>query len=247
MIDLVRRALPVGLVVWSLVLVGEFAPEALAGISVFRVRTHEFHGLRFLDPGAVLRTAGIGPDASLWDDPGPWEERLARHPLVVRAEIRRRFPSTLVVSVEEREPVGLVPAPTLVAVDAGGQRLPLDPTRFPLDYPVLRPDGRRGEGSGEVSDPVGRLARAAAVMRTDAEFWSEVSEVEYAPGGGMIIHRGDPEVLFLLSEDVEPRRLREGMAVLEDALQRSAGRRPKRVDLRFQEHVFLDWGRGGPP
>ena len=61
------------------------------------------------------------------------------------------------------------------------------------------------------------------------------------------MRRGSPEVVFLFPPQVEPHRIREGMAVLEDALVRSRGRAPVRVDLRFEENVFLDWGREGRP
>lgn len=56
--------------------------------------------------------------------------------------ISRRFPSTLVVTVEEFQPVALIPARSgLQAYDATGRGLPLDPSRTPVDLPVLeRPD-----------------------------------------------------------------------------------------------------------
>ncbi|HSG50176.1 MAG TPA: FtsQ-type POTRA domain-containing protein [Longimicrobiales bacterium] len=233
---------------WTLSLAGERAPEALAKVPVFRARKHEFHGLRFLTSQTVLRTAGIGPDASLWDDPHAWEERLERHPLVQDAQVRRRFPSTLVVTVEERSPVGLVPTPTLEPVDAEGRFLPLDPSRFPLDYPILRPGHIQGGGDAEMSQlKIRELAAAAALMRTEAEFWSQVSEVEAGDNGGLVVHRGQPEVIFRLPPKVEPHRLREAMAVLDDAMSRGGGRTPESVDLRFADYVFLDWGRGGRP
>lgn len=246
-----RLAFRVGLavaLVWTLSLALDSAPQALARVPVFRARKHEFHGLRFLSTESVLRTAGIGPDATLWDDPEEWETRLERHPLVANARVDRRFPSTLVVSVEERSPVGLVPNPTLTPVDAEGRFLPLDPSRFPLDYPVLRPSGPGGAGDDEpLSVRVRELAAAAALMRSDAEFWSEVSEIEPGPHGGLVVHRGSPEILFRLPGRVEPQRLREALAVLVDARARGKGRMPVSVDLRFAEYVFLDWGRGGKP
>lgn len=233
---------------WTLSLAAARAPDALAKVPVFRARHHEFHGLRFLTSQTILRTAGIGPDASLWEDPHAWEERLERHPMVQDAHVRRRFPSTLVVTVEERSPVGLVPTPTLEPVDAEGRFLPLDPSRFPLDYPILRPGHIQGSGDDEMSHlKIRELAAAAALMRGDAEFWSQVSVIEVGPQGGLVVHRGQPEVLFRLPSTVEPHRLREAMVVLTDAVSRGGGRVPESVDLRFADYVFLDWGREGRP
>lgn len=245
---LVVRVALVGALVWTLSLIGDFAPGLLAKVPVFRARNHEFHGLRFLNEEMVRTTAGIGPEASLWDDPTPWEEALERHPLVREAHVDRRFPSTLVVRVQERAPVGLVPTPTLAPVDAEGNLLPLDPARFPLDYPILRVATVSDEEGETLSGiRLRKLAGAAAVLRADAEFWSAISEVAEGTHGELLVRRGSPEVVFLFPPQVEPHRIREGMAVLEDALARSQGRAPIRVDLRFEDNVFLDWGREGRP
>lgn len=242
-----RVTLAVALV-WTLSLVGEFAPQALARVPVFRVRNHEFHGLRFLRPQTVLNAAGIGPDASVWDDPSAWEERLERHPLIRDARVERRFLSTLVVRVEERAPVGLVPTPALEPVDADGRILPLDPSRFPLDYPILRVAGiTHGDEEPVPDSRLRALAAAAVVMRGEAEFWSLVSEIGEGAQGGVVARRGNPEVLFLFPARVEARRIREGLAALEDAVARGEGRIPRSVDLRFDDYVFLDWGREGRP
>lgn len=245
---LVVRVALVGALVWTLSLVGDFAPGLLAKVPVFRARKHEFHGLRFLNEELVRSTAGIGPEASLWDDPAPWEEALEQHPLIREAHVGRRFPFTLVVRVEERAPVGLVPTPTLEPVDREGNFLPLDPSRFPLDYPILRVGATGGDESAALAATrLRKLAGAAAVLRGDAEFWSAISEVAEGTHGEVVVRRGSPEVVFLFPPQVEPHRIREAMAVLEDALSRSRGRAPVQVDLRFEDNVFLDWGREGRP
>lgn len=241
---LFRIALVTALVA-TLVLAGEFAPEALARVPTFRARHHEFHGLRYLTEGSVLRTAQIGPDASIWDDPSEWVERLERHPLVESASVERRFPSTLVVRVEERVPVGLVPTPTLEPVDREGRYLTLDPARFPLDYPILRVPSVPGRPDVKPSEVrIRQLASAAAVMRLEADFWREVSEIEPGIHGGIVVRRGNPEVVFRFPPQVETRRIRAGMVALEDAVTRGDGSLPLSVDLRFADYVFLDWDRG---
>ncbi|UCC26544.1 MAG: FtsQ-type POTRA domain-containing protein [Gemmatimonadales bacterium] len=229
--------------VWVVSVAVEVAPAALAKVPVFRVRDHDFVGLRYLTPETVLRTAGIGPDASVWDEATAWEERLERHPLVREARIRRRFPTTLVVEVDERIPVGLVPTPTLEPVDAEGRYLPLDPSRFPLDFPVLRP---RPAVDGNVTPPhaeIRELAAAAAVMRTEPDFWSEISEIGHGPQGGIVVRRGQPEVVFHFPPKVDVTRVREALAVLRDAEYRGVRRPPESVDLRFAGYVYPYWGR----
>ena len=224
-----------------LTVAGRRVPEALARVSTFRATDHEFHGLRFLTGETVLLAAGIGPEANLWDDPTPWEERLESHPLVRSAAVGRRFPGTLTITVEERTPVGLVPRPTLEPVDRDGRALPLDPSRFPLDYPILRPGSVGGE-SGEASTvQLRELAAEAETIRQESDFWSGVSEVRPGPHGGFELFWGQPTVLFRMAKPVELRRIREGMAALQDARERADGRWPRSVDLRFANLVILGW------
>lgn len=228
----------VGLVVG----LGPRVPEALARVDTFRATRHEFEGLRFLTGEAVLTAAGIDQEANIWEDPEPWEERLEQHPLILDAHVGRRFPGTLVISLTERTPVGLVPTPALEPVDREGAFLPLDPSRFPLDYPILRPQPVAGEEDGEASAVQRReLAAAAETMRQESDFWSQVSEIRPGPHGGFEVRWGRPEVLFRLKKPVELRRIRHGMAALEDARSRSGDRLPLKVDLRFEDLVVLGW------
>lgn len=244
---LFRIGLAVALVA-TLVTALEQAPELLARVPIFEAKDHEFHGLTYLTEEAVLRTAGIGPDANLWEDPAVWEERLERHPLVAVAQVERRFPGTLVIRVEERRPVGLVPTPVLAPVDAEGRYLPLDPSRFPLDYPILRParGGVFGEGK-PASIHVRPLARAAAALRSDPEFWTDVSEIRIDHHGAVEVRWGQPEIVFQFPPQVESRRIRVGMAAVADAQRRAGDRRLLRVDQRFGDHVTLEWDREGAP
>ena len=89
----------------------------------------------------------IPPHASVWDDTSEWEKRLETHPLVMNAKIHRRFPGTLLLEIEECEPVALFPSPTLVPVDGTGRILPIDPTLHRLDLPLISAGGGDGPNS----------------------------------------------------------------------------------------------------
>ena len=78
-------------------------------------------------------------------------------------------------------------------------------------------------------------------MRGESAFWSEVSEVVAGDHGGVDVWWGQPEVLFQFPPQVEGRRIRVGLEALKNAEERTEGRRPLRVDLRYGEKVFLDW------
>jgi hypothetical protein len=117
----------------------------------------------------------------------------------------------------------------------------LDPSRFPLDYPILRPGTVEGEGEEISTVQLRELAAAAETIRLESDFWSRVSEVRPGPHGGFEVLWGQPTVLVRLAKPVELRRIREGMAALQDARDRVGDAWPISVDLRFADLVILGW------
>ncbi|HEX9565951.1 MAG TPA: FtsQ-type POTRA domain-containing protein [Gemmatimonadaceae bacterium] len=119
-----------------------WGPPLFRRMDFFRVREVEVRNARFTPPDEVRQRLGIDTTFSIWDDMGPLEERVATHPQVSGVRITRRFPSTLVVRLEEHLPIALVPSRDgLRAYDAAGRALPLNPSRTPVDLPIVqRPD-----------------------------------------------------------------------------------------------------------
>lgn len=152
-----------------LALVGPWwAPPLLRRLDFFRVRHVEVRDARFTLPEAVRERLGIDTTFSIWDDLEPLRERVAAHPQVSAVRISRRFPSTLVVRLDEYLPVALVPAAAgLRAWDAAGRALPLDPSRTPVDLPIIaRPDSAILRLLGDLQAGVREVyARVNAVRR----------------------------------------------------------------------------------
>jgi cell division protein FtsQ len=222
-------------------LAGRHIPEALARVEVFRVRDVVVEGVHYLDPKEIRSAADIPDTASVWHELEPWGRRVEAHPMIVDASVRRRLPATLVVRVREREPVALAATPVLKPVDREGRLLPLDPARVRLDLPVVRvqPDPVAPDGP----PPLMRLrsaARAAERLRVDPEFFAALSAVELDGRGDLVVRWGSAaQVSFRLALPVDPRRLREGLVVLADALKRYPDRSPREVDLRHADQVVL--------
>src|SRR5262245_6801527 len=97
------------LVGWGLSWAAPRIPPALARVDWFRVRGVRVEGVHYLTASEVEEVADVAPDANLWDATGPVAARVRTHPLVRDVRVSRRLPATLVLHVEEREPVGLVP------------------------------------------------------------------------------------------------------------------------------------------
>ena len=218
-------------------------PEALARMELFRVREVRLQGNRFLTQEEAARTVALPPGANVWDDLSAWEERLAAHPLVKEAKVRRRLLGTLVAEVVEREPVALVPSPTLEPVDAEGRILPIDPARHRLDLPILTPWGSGGE---EVLTLTQRRILAAEVARlgeADPELVARLSELSLDRRGDLRARIWEPAVTLSLPLGLPSRRIREGFAALADAGERFEGRAATDLDLRYQDQVVVRLGR----
>ncbi|MFL5621786.1 MAG: cell division protein FtsQ/DivIB [Gemmatimonadaceae bacterium] len=107
-------------------------------MAFFRVRNVEVRGTRYLQPNVIVSRLSVDTLASLWDDLGPYRDRIRRHPQISEVSISRRMPGTLVVTIRENLPVGLIQTPTgLAPYDSLGRRLPIDPAQTNLDLPIV--------------------------------------------------------------------------------------------------------------
>lgn len=115
-----------------------WAPLLLRRMAFFRVRRIEIVGARYVAPGDILARLHVDTLASVWDPTAPLANRVAAQTGILRADVQRKLPGTLVIEIIERTPVALVPASTGFRVyDERGVVLPIDPTRVPVDAPVL--------------------------------------------------------------------------------------------------------------
>ncbi|GMV08055.1 MAG: hypothetical protein AMXMBFR53_43300 [Gemmatimonadota bacterium] len=220
---------------------GSRVAEAVSTLDTFRVTDVEIVGLESLDRGEILALMDVTQHSRVWDDLGRWEDRLATHPLLKEARVRRRIPGTLVVDLVERRAVALAPTPVLEPVDADGIFLPLDPAERRLDLPVL--------AVGELPPPGARLlsarnrvlaAEVARLLEADTAFLQMVSEVGWGEDRHTLVVRwSEPRVDFLLAPGAPPLRLREGLTVLRDALGREPSEVPQVIDLRYADQVLV--------
>lgn len=148
------------------------APAVARQMAFFRVRRVEVVGARYLAPETVARSLRLRAGASVADPTEGLAKRALSVPGVLTAEVSRRLPGTLVVTVTEREPVALVPQRDGMAmVDARARVLPYDPRRVAPDLPVLR------DADAAVAGVLGRVreldptlyAQTSAAWREDQE------------------------------------------------------------------------------
>ncbi|HEY8852889.1 MAG TPA: FtsQ-type POTRA domain-containing protein [Gemmatimonadaceae bacterium] len=169
-----------GILLVAVIMAGAWGVRSAARqMAFFRVRSVEVRGVRYLQPNEVLARLRVDTLMSLWDDLDPLRERVRHHPQVSGVTITRRLPGTLVVTIQENQPVALIQSSAgLVPYDSAGHVLPIDPARINLDLPIVA-----------TSDPV-LLKLVGAIRYTVPRVFSRIEEVR---------RTGRDEVLLTLS------------------------------------------------
>lgn len=217
-----RRLWLLGGVTALMFLLSVGGPLLLRRSSFFRVRRVDVLGARYLSGPEVVRAMRLAPKASLFDPLEGIQDAVVAIPGVRRATVSRRWPGTLVVRVDEFEPVALTPRRgTLALMDGRGRVLPFDPTRAPADLPVAEADARVARLVARIKELEPGLFRAivAAEGRQD----------------DVVLQAGDRS--FLLRADAGPAQIR-ALAAARDDLGRK-GWKYRELDARFTDRVFV--------
>lgn len=229
----------------AVVLVLRAVPGALAGIALFEVAEVRVEGADMVPDREILEWAAIPDSANVWDDPEAWEAAVAAHPVVRGVRIRRDLPSTLVVEIEEREPVAFVATPVLEPVDLEGNILPVDPSRVRLDLPVVRILDRTGGDSLPSPHRLRPPVEAVARLRENPAFHVRLSELREEPDGSVTALWGSsPSLEVKLRLPVDPARIEEGLEILEYELSSDTTATPRYLDLRWEDGVTVGRGAG---
>jgi cell division septal protein FtsQ len=210
---------------------------AARSMAFFRVRSVEIRGVRYLQPNEILARLKVDTLMSIWDDLEPLRERVRHHPQITDVTITRRIPGTLVVTVEENQPVALIQTRSgLLPYDSVGRQLPIDPSRVNLDLPIVA-----------TNDPV--LLKLVGAIRYGApNVFSRLEEVK---------RTGRDEILLTLSRrplapgdsaksqgmlrvrvpiDLSAERLTDIFPVENDLARRQA--HVDELDLRYRDQVI---------
>lgn len=233
-----RRMLFIGGAVLVCALSPAWGPRVLRTVPAFGVTGIDVVGARFVDEGEARALAAVAPGTSVWDDHAEAEARLASHPLIEEARIRRQGMNRLRFELHEVRPVALVSAPALEPVDGQGVLLPIDPALHGLDLPILF---GATVGGGRVTDEDSRrtLAVLDRLDRLSPDFVHRVSEVERTSGDAVelrLLRGSHVDRLVLPLEEAELAFLRA-----EDAIRACADRgRVVSVDARFRDQVVVE-------
>ena len=198
-------------------------PPLLRGIDFFRIRRVEIAGLQYLDPAKVVSALKLSPKASVFDDLSPFARRVHAMPGVTSAEVDRRIPGTLEVTLEERAPVALASrGDGLALLDARGRVLPFDPLRSAPDLPLA---------ANQDATVTGVLAR---VRDADPDLFARIGAA-WRAGPDVVLDVGGRRLWFGAQVSAEDIR---AVTAVEQALART-GQAYQELDGRFAGQVIV--------
>jgi cell division septal protein FtsQ len=235
-----RRWFVMGACALVLIATAAGAPNVMRRWDAFSVEHVEVRGTRYLAAYDALVQSGITRESNVFDDFEPWRASLLKHPLVLGATIERRLPNTIRVAITETEPIVLARTPELMAVDARGRALPIDPATVDLDVPLLGMQSRPN-AQGEFKDQATRqvIAVLAALQRRDTRLYSWVSEASQMNDGVRLVLRSPAGAQALLTGDAAALRLNELQIALADLAVRGELSRLQRIDARFHDQIVV--------
>jgi cell division protein FtsQ len=202
-----------------------WGPKVLGQLAFFRVRRVEILGARYTPPAELLDRLRVDTTRSVWDPLEPLEARIRSHAQIESVTVTRKLPGTLVVQVLERHPVALVNgAGGLRAVDERGRRLPLDPSRTPIDAPIVTAPPR----DTTVYHLLGAMQREAPAM------YARLSSVRTSGMDELVLQFSGLPVRAMTN--VTLARLGDIVPVERDLSRREL--RASELDLRYRDQVI---------
>jgi len=229
-------------------LVAALAPFGFRHMDAFRVQRVEVSGARYMSPQAALAATGITDSSSVFDDLGDWADGLRSERLVAEVRVHRRLPGTLRIDLVEAEPIALVRTPALRPVDARGRLLPIELAGQDMDVPVIIDRTSIGEDSVVDAGTARLIAGLLDVRSRDAGLAGSISEVGYAPGGGLVFILRSPRFAEVLLPEAVSERTMQQIRLAMDHLRsedREAGsksgalERLARIDARYADELFV--------
>lgn len=222
-----------------------WGPAALSRVPLFDADRIEVAGSSLLAPHEVVAASGIRIGASVWTDPAAWEAALRRHPVIAEATVVRRLPATLRIRVTEKRPAAFVAAGTLRPATAGGEILPVDPARVPVDLPIA---GAAPDTATRVRDggTLRLLAEAGRLADADPMLMARVSELRAGQDGATRLVLANPRAEVLVPAGVAEPRLTQLRAALADVEGRMTHGGRAQVDARFADMVVVRLPKPAP-
>jgi cell division protein FtsQ len=184
---------------------------------------------------------GLRGQSLVWTDLNVWRRRLLASPWVRDAALRRSLPSTIEVTIAERQPMGIarLNGETYLVDDGGVVIDQYGPQYQDLDLPIVDGLGTAPSESGRMTDPARAdlAGRVLAALRAKPAVARRLSQLNVADVHDVsVILTGDPAVIRLGEDQFLP-RLQSYMELAPTLRDRVPD--IEYVDLRFDNRIYV--------
>jgi cell division septal protein FtsQ len=213
-----------------------------AAAHVLRVDRIVVRGNSRLSRGEVLAVLnGLRGESLVWTDLDRWRKRLLASPWVRDAALRRSLPSTVVVVVSERQPIGIgrINGDTYLVDERGAVIDQYGPQYAELDLPIVDGLSASPDNGGSMIDEARAdlAARVIGAMKTQPQIARRLSQVDVTDlHNAAVILSGDRAVIQL-GEERFLARLQAYLELAPALRQRVAD--IDYVDLRFDDRIYV--------
>lgn len=159
------------------------------------IKNIEVRNISVLSPWQVEQLAGISRGMSLLKiDLGQIKSRLEADKRILFAVVKRQFPGTLVIDIEENVGVAAVPYfSNWLEVDREGRVLAVTTQFASLNLPVVTGLRQAVVKVGDrLSDELGWEAAAACLGAMPSELQNEISEINVSDPNNIVLYSRDP-------------------------------------------------------
>ncbi len=201
---------------------------------IFRIRTITISGTHILTKTELVYYMGLRQNANLLNlDIDILYHKLIAHPWIKDATIRRRFPGTLAIHIQERVPVALIMIDKLYYVDRSGVIFDKINKEVGCDFPIITGPHRFSQLAAY--RPLIRKALPLVTDRTS----QLISEIHLDPSRGLTLITLNDAIPVKLGVQNLPKRLAHFLATYHYLRQREIVTRG--IDCRYPDRVVVQY------
>lgn len=211
-----------------------------------RVQKVVVEGARILSAKQIASLAGVPAKSQLYGvDLFTIRQRLMKQPFIRSVRVNREVPGTLMIEVEEREPVASLGGGQIRYVDAEGMVLPYVNTSIALDLPVISGLADIQEvQAGKIFESED-LAEALELLQTaqqiDSSVYHFISEINMSRGEDVVLYSADVGVPIYFGHGDAARKLLLLQTFWANFVKTGDPDRLRYIDLRYEDQVVVKW------
>ena len=207
---------------------------------LFSLKDIRVEGNRFAKKSELLNLVKIEPSVSLLEfDTQKIAAQVEQHPLIQQATVSRSLPSSLVIKVQEKEPIAILNNSELLALDEKGHPMPVFRTEIFFDYPIIsniKLPENDSEENPELNQVIDFLNFAKA---KHFALYSEVSEISYSKNIGIYFYLNEGAIPVIWGNGNLRKKSANFLEVLNLLKRESKLLKVKYFDLRFKNQVIV--------